>query len=81
MADSEIEQRVRSLENWRNEQKTVLAVGAERRKHMDTRFGQLEGRLDKIDGHVSKLVWMVFGLIIASVLGFLLSGGVALVNG
>ncbi|UQS95100.1 hypothetical protein Pam3_29 [Pseudanabaena phage Pam3] len=33
------------------------------------------GRLDKIDGHISKLVWLILSAIVGALLTFLIRGG------
>ena len=35
-------------------------------------------RLDKIDGHISKLVWLIMTAIIGAFMAFLMSGGMSL---
>lgn len=39
------------------------------------RHTAIVGRLDRIDGHVSKLVWLILASIVAAVLSFILRGG------
>ena len=72
---NDISRRVKGLEEWRNEVTTVQAVDDERRKHMDAKFTSLERRFDRVDGHISKLVWLVVAAIVAGVAQSLMMGG------
>ena len=38
-------------------------------------YKNIEKRLDRIDGHIGKLVWLVLGVIITSIVGFVVAGG------
>lgn len=67
--------RVKDLEDWRHEMDTDRAVGAERSVYTSKRFDDVEKRLDKIDSHVSRVVWLIVTAILVAVMGFLISGG------
>jgi hypothetical protein len=67
--------RVKDLENWRHELDTDRAVEAERSLYTSKRFDSIEKRLDKIDSHVSRVVWLIVTAIIVAVMGFMISGG------
>ncbi len=67
--------RVKDLENWRHEVDTERAVEAERGTYTTKRFDDIEKRLDKIDSHVSRVVWLIVTAIIVAVMGFMISGG------
>ncbi|WP_127523560.1 hypothetical protein [Mesorhizobium sp. Z1-4] len=77
---SAIESRVAALEQWKNAQTTAQAVDGERRKYMETRFNELEKRLDRIDGHISKVVWIVISAIGMGFMAFVVSGGLNVIR-
>lgn len=83
-----LEIRVRQIESWRD---TVNAVGEERRENEKAEFARIHARLDrmdgemtngfgKINGHISKLVWLVLAGIVSAVLGFIIRGGMNVVG-
>lgn len=67
-----LEIRVRELEGWRQ---TFDALNAERRQQAEKEFRAVHDRLDKIDSHIARLVWMVLSGIIGAFLAFMFSGG------
>jgi ABC-type Zn uptake system ZnuABC Zn-binding protein ZnuA len=80
-----LEIRVRHLENWRD---TTVALDEERRAQARAEFARVHARLDKldtemekrfgrIDGHVSKLVWLVAGSIVTAFLAWVFNGGMS----
>ena len=70
-----LEQRVDALEDWRNSQDRTSAVNEIRRQHMDSRFDAIDKRLDQLDGHLSRVVWIIVVAIITSFMTFILKGG------
>lgn len=67
--------RITSLEQWKQEQEIEVALIKERRATTDERFDRVEKRLDKIDGHVSRLVWLVVAAILSAIVTFTVKGG------
>ena len=55
---------------------TERAVSEEKRKFMEARFNQIDQRLEKIDGHVSRLVWLIIAAIVGAAMSFVMSGGI-----
>ena len=74
-----VEKRLTSLELTVAAMETERAVSEEKRKFMEARFNQIDRRLEKIDGHVSRLVWLIIAAIVGGVMSFLLQGGVGAV--
>lgn len=72
---SELNTRIVRLEDWKASQDVSNAVAAEHRRHIVERFDGMEGRLDKIDGHMTWIVRLIGGALILAVVGFLLAGG------
>lgn len=70
----DLETRVISLEQWRATQE---ALSKERRKHMDERFDQLETRIRELNGHLTKIAWLIVTSIIVGVMAFILQGGLS----
>ena len=69
-----LEIRVRKLEQWTG---TFDAVNAERRAQSEADFRRVYDRLDKIDGNLSKVVWIVLAAVIGGFLTFMMQGGFA----
>ena len=67
--------RVTNLENWRHEVDTERAVYDLKGEHANKQFDSIEKRLDKIDAHISKMVWLILTAIIGAFMAFLISGG------
>jgi len=67
-----LEIRVRNLENKYD---TREAVNAERRAQTEAEFKRVHDRLDKIDGNISKVVWLVLAAVIGGFLSFMMQGG------
>ena len=57
---------------------TERAVSEEKRKFMEARFNQIDRRLEKIDGHISRLVWLIIAAIMGAGMSFVMSGGMPL---
>ena len=76
--------RVVSLEKWRQDRAVADAVRAEQAKHIDARFDSLDKRVsagfDRMDGLVSRIVWLIITALIGGVMAFILSGGLASVG-
>lgn len=65
---SDVESSVRSLEVRVSAVEQALAVDAERHR-------QVVSRLDKIDAHINKLMWLIVGTILVTFLNYALKGG------
>ena len=71
------ERRLNSLELSVAAIETDRAVSEEKLKFMNARFDQLERRLEKIDGHISKLVWLIIAAMLGGAMSFVMQGGTA----
>jgi hypothetical protein len=71
------ERRISKLEAWKAEQSTSAAVRAERDKHLDDRFDRLETGVNEVKGYLLKIVWVIVLGIIASLITFIVQGGLA----
>lgn len=76
-----LEIRIRALETWRSEQVTSNAVWQERRQSDREEFQRLNTRLDRIDGHINKIVWLIVTAIIGGLMAFVINGGLANAGG
>lgn len=74
-----LEQRIKSLEEWKNEQTTNTAVRAERDRHMDQRFDRLEESVGEVKGYLLRIVWVIVLGIVGSFITFVIGGGLTLV--
>ncbi|MDW4496820.1 hypothetical protein R5H30_02415 [Sulfitobacter sp. D35] len=70
-----IDARISAIEKAANRLETELAVAEEKRKLIEQRFNQVDSRLDRIDGHVARLVWLIFAGLIGGMVSFLMEGG------
>lgn len=64
---TKLEERISKLE-------TNIAVDGERHKTIKDNFAGVNKRLDRLDAHISKLVWLIIGTIITIGLTMLTSG-------
>lgn len=74
-----IDERINAIERSTISLDRDLAVSAEKRKFVDQRFNQIDTRLDRIDGHISRLVWLIIAAIIGGFMSFLMKGGLPIV--
>lgn len=61
-------EKVKELESWRHVQDTNNAVNKQS-------LLSIEKRLDRIDGHMTRLVWTIVGSILLGFLTFIMQGG------
>lgn len=71
-----VEKRLTSLELSVAAMETERAVSEEKRKFMNARFNHIDQRLDKIDGHMTRLVWLIIAAIIGAMMSFMMQGDV-----
>ncbi|MEL7253795.1 MAG: hypothetical protein AAFZ04_06905 [Pseudomonadota bacterium] len=69
------ERRLNSLELSVAAIETDRAVSEEKLKFVNARFDQLDRRLEKIDGHISKLVWLIIAAMVGGTISFVMQGG------
>ncbi|MEL6548792.1 MAG: hypothetical protein AAFQ54_00960 [Pseudomonadota bacterium] len=67
--------RLASVEGAMHIVETERAVNEEKEKFMVSRFNALDGRLDRIDGHIAKLVWLILAAIIGGFMSLVIRGG------
>lgn len=79
-----LDTRVTALEKWRQERAIADAVRAEQAKHIDERFDSLDKKVDagfaRMDGLVSRIVWLIITALIGGVMAFILGGGLSSVG-
>ncbi len=73
-----LEIRIRKVEQW---QQTFDALNAERRDRDAAEFKRVHDRLDKIDSHVSRVVWLIVATIVGGIMTFILQGGLTVAGG
>ena len=69
------EKRLTSLELTVATIETDRAVSEEKIKFMNARFDQIDRRLERIDGHISRLVWLIIAAMVGGFMSFLMRGG------
>ncbi|WP_424984331.1 hypothetical protein [Microbulbifer sp. S227A] len=72
----QLEKRVVAVEAAIATIETDRAVNEEKRKFMEARFNQIDRRLDKIDGHISRLVWLIIAAILGGFMSFVMQGNI-----
>ncbi len=71
-----LEKRLSAVESHLGAIETDRAVSEEKRKFMGARFNEIDRRLDKIDGHISRLVWLIIAAILGGFMSFVMQGSV-----
>ncbi len=69
-----IDERIAAIERSTIILDRELAVSEEKRKFVDRRFNQIDTRLDRIDGHISRLVWLIIAAIVGAFFSILMRG-------
>ncbi|MEO0859918.1 MAG: hypothetical protein AAFY65_04840 [Pseudomonadota bacterium] len=69
-----MEARLASVEAIISRLETDRAVNAEKQVRLEERFNQIDTRLDRIDGLISRLVWLIVAAIVGGFMSFLLRG-------
>ena len=69
-----VEKRLTSLELSVSAMETERAVSEEKQKFMDVRFTHIDRRLEKIEGHIARLVWVVIAGILGGLMSLILQG-------
>ena len=70
-----MEIRIRALEQTEHSRSVREAREEERQKNDAAEFARLHARLDRIDNHVSRVVWLVMAAILGALVTFVISGG------
>ena len=71
-----LDKRVSAVEAQLSAIETNRAVGDEKRKFLEARFAEFNRRLDKIDGHISRLVWLIIAAILGGFMSFVMQGNI-----
>jgi len=76
-----IEQRVSELERWRHEKDVKDAVESERIIHIEKTVVSLDKKVTegfkRLDGYISRIVWIIVGTGIVALVTFALQGGLS----
>lgn len=68
------EERLAMIEAVAIRSETDRAVNEEKQIRLETRFNQIDRRLDRIDALISRLVWLIVAAIVGAFMSFLLKG-------
>ena len=71
-----LEKRIAQAEALLAAIETDRAVAAEKRKFMEARFDGIDRRLDRIEGHIARLVWLIIAGILGGVMSLLVQGNI-----
>ncbi|MGN7829748.1 hypothetical protein ACTJJ8_23735 [Agrobacterium radiobacter] len=67
--------RLDAIEKWQRQVEIADARADERWKHVDNRFNDLDKKIEKISGILSKLMWILLTGIGVGFVGFIVNGG------
>ncbi|MCD2184201.1 hypothetical protein [Rhizobium sp. GN54] len=70
-----IDARMSALEAWQRQMDIFHARRDEQFTNMIGRFADLEGKLDKLTGGISRLIWIIGTAVIGVAVTFVLKGG------
>lgn len=73
----QIDARMSAVEAALGALETERAVSEEKSKFMEARFNQIDRRLEKIDGHMVRLVWLILTAMVGGAVSFVMRGGFA----
>jgi len=68
-------QRMLSVENWQRQADITNAHREEQFVGMNDRFGRIEVDLQKINGTLAKIMWLIIGGILSGIVAFMIRGG------
>ncbi|MBZ9653567.1 hypothetical protein [Phyllobacterium lublinensis] len=74
-ADAAIIARLNTLEQWQRQSEIAEAHKNEKWLHVDYRFNELEKKIEKISGILSKIMWLILGGIVMAFVAFVVNGG------
>ena len=66
---------LRELREWRRDMDRRVTKLEQDRAVEAERYSNIVSRLEKIDGAVSKVVWLIIAVIIGGLLNFMMNGG------
>ena len=71
--------RVAGLEQWQRKSEIADARTDEKWKNVDKRFDDLDKKIEKVSGILSKIMWLVISGLIMAFIAFVIGGGLKLV--
>lgn len=67
--------RLTALEQWQRKAEITDARSDEKWKNVDKRFDDLDGKIEKVSGILSKIMWLVISGLIMAFVAFMIGGG------
>nr|WP_236016227.1 hypothetical protein [Brucella endophytica] len=67
--------RVTALEQWQRQSEIADARTDEKWKNVDKRFDDLDKKIEKVSGILSKIMWLIISGLITAFVVFLIGGG------
>ncbi|MEJ5081039.1 hypothetical protein [Ochrobactrum sp. MYb379] len=67
--------RITTLEQWQRQSEIAGARTDEKWKNVDRRFDDLDKKIEKVSGILSKIMWLVISGLIMAFVAFLIGGG------
>ena len=74
-ADAAIITRLAALEQWQRQTEIAEARTDEKWKNVDKRFDDLEKKIEKISGILSKIMWLFISGLVLAFVAFIANGG------
>lgn len=73
----DLDDRVASLEAWKNTVELTQVGMNFQQKYLEERFDRIDRRLDRYDTHISKALWLVGSALLVALMAFIIKGGLA----
>lgn len=67
--------RITTLELWQRQSEIADARTDEKWKSVDKRFDDLDSKIDKVSGVLTKIMWLVISGLIMALIAFIVNGG------
>jgi Flp pilus assembly protein TadB len=67
--------RIATLENWRMQADISDARRGEQWTNLTEKFAGMDKKIDKIEGMIGRIAWLIIGAVILAIIGFMVRGG------
>jgi len=71
--------RLQTLEQWQRQSEIAGARDGERWKNVDKRFDDLDKKIEKVSGVLTKIMWLIISGLVVAIMGFIVGGGLKLI--
>lgn len=74
-ANATLSARVDALDRWQRQVEIADARADERWKNVDNRFNDLDKKIEKVNGVLTKIMWLFVSAMILGFVAFVINGG------